>query len=133
MYSYCGSYVVASFYAHVDWRNALAVTFVPLLECSRGFLAVLVAILGATISPCLFFWQAAEEVRPAWSSDLRMPSETSGDFVVPEHPARAIDIASKGTNNLGVCMIVLYEAGYLKRLRPAPGGCKKDCVTGHRG
>ena len=37
-------------------------TFVPHLEFSRGFLAVLVAILGTTISPYLFFWQAAEEV-----------------------------------------------------------------------
>jgi Mn2+/Fe2+ NRAMP family transporter len=49
------AYVFASFYAHVDWRHALAVTFVPHLEWSRGFLAVLVAILGTTISPYLFF------------------------------------------------------------------------------
>src|ERR1700719_3920520 len=34
------AYVLASFYAHVDWRHALAVTFVPNLEWSRGFLAV---------------------------------------------------------------------------------------------
>ena len=58
------AYVLASFYAHVDWRHALAVTFVPHLEWSRGFLAVLVAILGTTISPYLFFWQAAEALRP---------------------------------------------------------------------
>src|SRR5579863_2705146 len=56
------AYVFASVYAHVDWRHALAVTFVPHLEWSRAFLAVLVAILGTTISPYLFFWQAAEEV-----------------------------------------------------------------------
>jgi len=56
------AYMFASFYAHVDWRHALAMTFVPHLEWSRGFLAVLVAILGTTISPYLFFWQAAEEV-----------------------------------------------------------------------
>jgi Mn2+/Fe2+ NRAMP family transporter len=53
------AYVFASLYAHVDWKQALAVTFVPHLEWSRGFLAVLVAILGTTISPYLFFWQAA--------------------------------------------------------------------------
>ncbi len=56
------AYVFASFYAQVDWRRALMVTFVPHLEFSRGFLSVLVAILGTTISPYLFFWQAAEEV-----------------------------------------------------------------------
>jgi Mn2+/Fe2+ NRAMP family transporter len=56
------AYVLTSFYAHVDWRHALAATVVPHLEWSRGFLAVLMAILGTTISPYLFFWQAAEEV-----------------------------------------------------------------------
>src|ERR1700693_431156 len=56
------AYVFASFYAHVEWKHALMVTLVPHLEWSRGFLAVLVAILGTTISPYLFFWQAAEEV-----------------------------------------------------------------------
>ena len=50
------AYVLASFYAHVDWRQALTVVpLVPHLEWSRGFLAVLVAILGTTISPYLFF------------------------------------------------------------------------------
>jgi Mn2+/Fe2+ NRAMP family transporter len=32
------------------------------MEWSRSFFAVLVAILGTTISPYLFFWQAAQEV-----------------------------------------------------------------------
>ncbi len=56
------AYVLTSFFAHVDWKQALRVTLVPHLEWSRGFLAVLVGILGTTISPYLFFWQAAEEV-----------------------------------------------------------------------
>jgi NRAMP (natural resistance-associated macrophage protein)-like metal ion transporter len=63
------AYVFASFFAHVDWRAALRVTFVPHLEWSRGFLAVLVAILGTTISPYLFFWQAAEEVEEKREQD----------------------------------------------------------------
>jgi hypothetical protein len=45
----------------------------------------------------------------AWSSDLRMPSETSGDFVVPEHPKRlpTIKSVSKVTNDLVVFMFLL--------------------------
>jgi hypothetical protein len=45
----------------------------------------------------------------AWSSDLRMPSETSGDFVVPEQPKSVptMKIASKVTNNLAVFMFLL--------------------------
>jgi hypothetical protein len=38
------AYVLTLFFAHVDWRHALAATFVPHLEWSCGFLAVLVVI-----------------------------------------------------------------------------------------
>ena len=56
------AYVVTAFVAQVDWRLALRATLVPRMEWSRSFFAVLVAILGTTISPYLFFWQAAQEV-----------------------------------------------------------------------
>ena len=56
------AYVVTAFVAHVDWRLALQATVIPRLEWSRAFFSVLVAILGTTISPYLFFWQAAQEV-----------------------------------------------------------------------
>lgn len=56
------SYVATAFVAHVDWRLALRATVFPHLEWSRAFFSVLVAILGTTISPYLFFWQAAQEV-----------------------------------------------------------------------
>jgi NRAMP (natural resistance-associated macrophage protein)-like metal ion transporter len=57
-----GAYVVTAFVAGVDWRLALHATLVPHVEWSRQFFAVLVAIFGTTISPYLFFWQAAQEV-----------------------------------------------------------------------
>jgi Mn2+/Fe2+ NRAMP family transporter len=47
----------------------VAVTFVPHLEWSRGFLGVLVAILSTTISPYLFFWRAAEDVEEGRAKD----------------------------------------------------------------
>jgi NRAMP (natural resistance-associated macrophage protein)-like metal ion transporter len=56
------AYVVTAFFAHVDWRSALAATIFPRLSWSRESLSVLVGILGTTISPYLFFWQAAQEV-----------------------------------------------------------------------
>jgi NRAMP (natural resistance-associated macrophage protein)-like metal ion transporter len=56
------AYVLTAFVAHVDWWRALEVTFIPRVEWSRAFFSVLVAILGTTISPYLFFWQAAQEV-----------------------------------------------------------------------
>jgi len=56
------AYVATAFFAHADWRAALASTIVPRLSWSRDSLSVLVGILGTTISPYLFFWQAAQEV-----------------------------------------------------------------------
>jgi NRAMP (natural resistance-associated macrophage protein)-like metal ion transporter len=56
------AYVVTAFVARVDWRLAVRATIVPHIEWSRAFFSVLVAILGTTISPYLFFWQAAQEV-----------------------------------------------------------------------
>jgi NRAMP (natural resistance-associated macrophage protein)-like metal ion transporter len=57
-----GAYVITAFVAHVDWHAALRASILPHVEWSRSFLSVLVAIFGTTISPFLFFWQAAEEV-----------------------------------------------------------------------
>jgi Mn2+/Fe2+ NRAMP family transporter len=46
----------------VDWRHALLATLVPHPVWSRDYIEVLVGILGTTISPYLFFWQASQEV-----------------------------------------------------------------------
>lgn len=56
------AYVGAALFAHPSWRDALAATLVPHFVWSRNYLSVLVAILGTTISPYLFFWQASQEV-----------------------------------------------------------------------
>ncbi len=55
-------YVVAAIDVHPDWRAVLRATFVPNLPHGREAWATLVAILGTTISPYLFFWQASQEV-----------------------------------------------------------------------
>jgi NRAMP (natural resistance-associated macrophage protein)-like metal ion transporter len=56
------AYVLTAFLAHADWNAVLRSTFLPHVEWSSSFLSVLVGILGTTISPYLFFWQAAQEV-----------------------------------------------------------------------
>jgi len=106
------AYVFASFYAHVDWRHALAVTFVPHLEWSRGFLAVLVAILGTTISPYLFFWQAAEEVEEERAKG-RSISQSKGATAGELRTARADTIAGMFFSNLIMYFIILTTAATL--------------------
>src|ERR1700720_2854383 len=106
------AYVLASFYAHVDWRHALAVTFVPHLEWSRGFLAVLVAILGTTISPYLFFWQAAEEVeeeRAKGRNAARSKGATPGALTT----ARVDTVAGMFFSNFIMYFIILTTAATL--------------------
>jgi len=56
------AYVITAFLVHPDWRAVLRATFIPHLEWNKDYIAVLVGLLGTTISPYLFFWQAAEEV-----------------------------------------------------------------------
>ena len=56
------AYVAAAILAHPRWREVVGATFLPHLELSTNYLATFVAILGTTISPYLFFWQAAQEV-----------------------------------------------------------------------
>jgi NRAMP (natural resistance-associated macrophage protein)-like metal ion transporter len=56
------AYIGAALFAKPDFREVLQGTFVPSLHLDGKFLAALVAILGTTISPYLFFWQANQEV-----------------------------------------------------------------------
>jgi NRAMP (natural resistance-associated macrophage protein)-like metal ion transporter len=55
------AYVLTAFVAHVDWGRALRATVLPSLSFNTRYLTTLIAVLGTTISPYLFFWQASEE------------------------------------------------------------------------
>lgn len=56
------AYVAVVFSVHLPWGEALEALFVPHIEWTTAFATGFVAILGTTISPYLFFWQAAQEV-----------------------------------------------------------------------
>jgi NRAMP (natural resistance-associated macrophage protein)-like metal ion transporter len=56
------AYIGSAFFARPDWGEVLGATFIPTIRFDQTFLVTLVAILGTTISPYLFFWQATEEV-----------------------------------------------------------------------
>ena len=106
------AYVLTSFFAHVDWRHALAVTFVPHLEWSSGFCAVLVGILGTTISPYLFFWQAAEEVEEGRAKGQNL-AQRKGASSKELKSARADTIAGMFFSNLIMYFIILTTAATL--------------------
>jgi NRAMP (natural resistance-associated macrophage protein)-like metal ion transporter len=56
------AYIGAALFARPDWGEVLRGTLLPTVRFDSEFLALLVAILGTTISPYLFFWQASQEV-----------------------------------------------------------------------
>ncbi len=56
------SYIVVAFIVNQNWSQIILATLVPHFSFSKQYLMNIVAILGTTISPYLFFWQANEEV-----------------------------------------------------------------------
>ena len=56
------AYVAVLFVAEVDWAKVQSATFAPQIDFSKTTFELLIALAGTTISPYLFFWQAAEEV-----------------------------------------------------------------------
>ena len=60
------SYIVVAILVTHQWGSVLSHTVIPHFELNKAYLALLVAVLGTTISPYLFFWQSAhrlEEMR----------------------------------------------------------------------
>jgi NRAMP (natural resistance-associated macrophage protein)-like metal ion transporter len=56
------AYVATAFFVKISWGAVLHETFLPQLSWNKEYLTGLIAVLGTTISPYLFFWQASQEV-----------------------------------------------------------------------
>ncbi len=54
-------YLIVPFSYKQDWLQILKNTFIPAVKFNKEFISIVVAILGTTISPYLFFWQATME------------------------------------------------------------------------
>ena len=66
-------YVAAAFTVNIPWPKVLHDLVVPQVSMSSAFWMMIVAILGTTISPYLFFWQASQEVE-----EMRLQGLTAG-------------------------------------------------------
>ena len=71
------AYVGTVFVVRIHWAEALRGTLVPNLSFQREYMAALVAVLGTTISPYLFFWQSAEEVEEMKSAPKRKAAQNN--------------------------------------------------------
>jgi NRAMP (natural resistance-associated macrophage protein)-like metal ion transporter len=74
LFAYIGSAVLA----RPDWGAVALSTLLPQGRPTAAYLAVLVGIFGATLSPYLLFWQASQEVEEEFSKGRRTPQERRG-------------------------------------------------------
>jgi NRAMP (natural resistance-associated macrophage protein)-like metal ion transporter len=104
------AYVVTAFLVHPRWPAVLHDAFVPSLPRGREAWATLVAILGTTISPYLFFWQTSQEVEEEKAMGRRMLVSRRG-ATTEEVADRDLDIGI-GTfaSNLVMFFIILTTA-----------------------
>ena len=67
------AYVATLFMVRVPWGEALIAIAVPPISLTPAYLTMIVAVLGTTISPYLFFWQASEEAEEVAEDPNREP------------------------------------------------------------
>ena len=72
------AYVIAAFLAHPNWGEVIRATFLPKITFDGQYITTIVAILGTTISPYLFFWEASEEVEEEKSEGRKSVAQRKG-------------------------------------------------------
>ncbi len=109
------AYVIEAFLVHADWGQALHDTFLPRWPKSHDAWTTLVAILGTTISPYLFFWQSSQEVEEEMATGhiglAERRKTTPGEII-----NRKVDVGT-GTffSNLVMFSIILAASATLHR------------------
>ncbi len=110
------AYVATVFVVHVPWGAALRATVIPSFTWSTTFVTSIVAVLGTTISPYLFFWQAQEEVEieranPRERPLRRDPSDAGSEL----HRIRVDTYVGMAFSNLIAFFIILTAAVTLNK------------------
>jgi NRAMP (natural resistance-associated macrophage protein)-like metal ion transporter len=107
------AYVLAAFLARPDWGAVLRATVVPHIEWSTGYLALFVGIMGTTISPYLFFWQAAQEVEEDRAAGRRTVRQRRGATDAELRRARTDVVTGMFFSNVVMYFIILTTAATL--------------------
>jgi NRAMP (natural resistance-associated macrophage protein)-like metal ion transporter len=109
------AYPITAFVVGADWGGVARATFIPSMPHTRDEWSMLVAILGTTISPYLFFWQASEEVEEEKAAGLNSLSQRRGATAI-ELRLRKMDVGV-GTffSNIVMFFIILTTAITLNR------------------
>ena len=131
------AYVAALFATHVPWIEAISGVLLPRVSWNGAFLTTLVAILGTTISPYLFFWQASQEaedvkaeiqrkplIRAPWqalSAFTRIRADTLAGMAFSNIIALSIIITTAATLNKAGIRQIATSAEAAQALKPIAG------------
>jgi NRAMP (natural resistance-associated macrophage protein)-like metal ion transporter len=107
------AYVIGAFFAHPDWGQAARATIVPRVTLDREVLETIVALLGTTISPYLFFWQASEEVEEEETRGIRPRTMPAGQLQRLLRAAHFDVLTGMVMANIGFYFVVLTAAAAL--------------------
>jgi NRAMP (natural resistance-associated macrophage protein)-like metal ion transporter len=91
------SYLGVMFVVTRDWASVASHTFIPHISFNKEYLALLVAVLGTTISPYLFFWQSAHRIE-----ELRDEAEGGTEAVALKNQAPKRARQKQATSRLDV-------------------------------
>ena len=106
-------YIISSFLARPDWGAALRGTLIPTLSPDPKFISVLVAVVGTTLSPYLYFWQASQQVEEEVAAGRGRRRERLG-ATDKELKYVALDVnAGMAFSNLVMYFIILATASTL--------------------
>jgi NRAMP (natural resistance-associated macrophage protein)-like metal ion transporter len=108
------AYVATALIIEVPWGEVAYHTFVPHLSLDRDYLTVIVAVLGTTISPYLFFWQASEEAEEERIDPVAKPLIEAPEQAAKE--VRRIEIDTyigMGLSNVVAFFIIVTTAATL--------------------
>jgi NRAMP (natural resistance-associated macrophage protein)-like metal ion transporter len=109
------AYPVTAFVVGANWGQVLRDTLIPSMPHARNEWATLVAILGTTISPYLFFWQASEEVEEEKAAGQSTLAQRRG-ATSQELELRNIDVGVGAFfSNMVMFFIILTTAITLNR------------------
>lgn len=108
------AYVGVAFVVQVPWSSVVQSLVVPHIEYSAAYFTAIVALLGTTISPYLFFWQAEEEVEDVKERKSAKPLARAPDQAGPEFRRIRIDTyVGMGLSNLVALFIMITTAATL--------------------
>jgi len=107
------AYVITAFLARPHWLEVLTGTFFPHIEWTAGYLATVLGVLGTTISPYLFFWQAAQEVEEERSMGRKTVRERRGTTDEELRLARNDVVTGMAFSNLVMYFIILATGATL--------------------